>query len=160
MRFYSHPFMLANHWNPRWVARLFSVALIMIGIMGCKDKAPASDEQSNSLPKDFITFYHRFLSDSIYQIEHISFPLEGIPDNVANYPAFDDTFRWQAATWAMHRPFDLKANGFTSTFKQIGPIIIEEIQHESGQFGMLRRFSNNGEEWTLIYYAGLNPLKS
>lgn len=160
MRFYSISLMLDNGWNPSRTVRLFSLVFMIIGMVGCKDKAPIDDDSSNSLPKDFITFYDRFLADSIYQIEHISFPLEGIPDNVANYPGFDDTFRWQAATWVMHRPFDLKANGFTSTFKQLGPIIIEEIRHESGQFGMLRRFSNNGEEWTLIYYAGLNPLKS
>ena len=44
------------------------------------------DEATASrLPEDFVAFYERFLQDSLYQMEHINFPLEGIPDNISNY---------------------------------------------------------------------------
>ena len=92
-------------------------------------------------------------------MEHINFPLEGIPDNALSKSDGGENFRWEKDNWTMHRPIVSDSTGFRSSFSQLGPIIIEEILHESGQYGMLRRFSNNGEEWRLIYYAGLNPIK-
>lgn len=125
----------------------------------CKEKQSKDIPAGDQLPKDFISFYERFLNDSLYQMEHINFPLEGIPDNALGKASPNSNFKWQKEKWTMHRPIATDSTGFRSSFSQLGPIIIEEILHESGQYGMLRRFSNNGEEWRLIYYAGLNPLK-
>lgn len=133
--------------------------LLPIALLSCKQKEEAAATIGDTLPEDFITFYERFLKDSLYQMEHISFPLEGIPDNALKDNQSLTDFRWQADNWIMHRPIQKDSTGFSSSFSQLGPIIIEEILHESGQYGMLRRFVNSGEEWRLIYYAGLNPLK-
>lgn len=128
-------------------------------LLSCKQKDNTSEIEGDTLPKDFIAFYERFLQDSLFQMEHINFPLEGIPDNALKDSQLRENFRWQKEHWIMHRPIQKDGTGFSSTFSQLGPIIIEEILHESGQYGMLRRFANSGEEWRLIYYAGLNPLK-
>lgn len=125
----------------------------------CKEKEASNAPVGDQLPEDFQRFYERFLNDSLYQMEHINFPLEGIPDNALSKSDPSTSFRWQQDQWTMHRPIVSDSTGFSSQFSQLGPIIIEEILHESGQYGMLRRFANNGEEWRLIYYAGLNPLK-
>lgn len=130
-----------------------------IALLSCKQKEEAAEATGDTLPQDFVTFYERFLKDSLYQMEHINFPLEGIPDNALKDNQLLTDFRWQADNWIMHRPIEKDGTGFSSSFSQLGPIIIEEILHESGQYGMLRRFANSGEEWRLIYYAGLNPLK-
>lgn len=132
---------------------------LFLTLASCKDKAILDEAAASTLPADFVAFYERFLQDSLYQMEHINFPLEGIPDNVSNYPNYTQGFRWDQSEWVMHRAIQKDSTGFSSSFSQLGPIIIEELLHESGQYGMLRRFSNNGDEWRLIYYAGLNPLK-
>jgi len=138
----------------------YSILLfVFLVVASCKDKAVMDEATANTLPGDFVAFYERFLQDSIYQIEHINFPLEGIPDNVSNHPNYNQDFRWEQSDWVIHRPIQGDSTGFSSRFAQLGPIIIEELLHESGQYGMLRRFSNNDNEWRLIYYAGLNPLK-
>lgn len=140
----------------RTIAILF---LFSITFLSCKQKEASSAAPGDTLPEDFVTFYERFLQDSLYQMEHINFPLEGIPDNALKDNETLTDFRWQAEHWIMHRPIEKDGTGFSSSFSQLGPIIIEEILHESGQYGMLRRFANSGDEWRLIYYAGLNPLK-
>ncbi|MBX2872684.1 MAG: DUF4348 domain-containing protein [Saprospiraceae bacterium] len=140
----------------RTIAVLFCLPLLLLS---CKQKEEAAETLGDTLPKDFITFYERFLEDSLFQMEHINFPLEGIPDNALKDNKLQTNFRWEADNWIMHRPIQKDRTGFSSSFSQLGPIIIEEILHESGQYGMLRRFANSGEEWRLIYYAGLNPLQ-
>ncbi|NET37233.1 MAG: DUF4348 domain-containing protein [Cyanothece sp. SIO1E1] len=140
--------------------RTFSLLLFLPFILlSCKQKEATAEVEGDTLPKDFIAFYERFLQDSLYQMEHINFPLEGIPDNALKGDQLQANFRWQQENWIMHRPIPKDSTGFNSSFSQLGPIIIEEILHESGQYGMLRRFANDGEDWRLIYYAGLNPLK-
>ncbi len=129
--------------------------LLLIGssifLLACNREQP-----DNS---DFDAFYQRFLTDSLYQMAHIQFPLEGIPNN-AQHPAELEQFRWQKEKWRMHRPFDPDSTGFRSEFSTFGDeLIIERIEHESGEYGMERRFTRQGDGWYLIYYAGLNPFE-
>lgn len=138
---------------------LVVIICLPLFLFSCKQKENTAAPNGDTLPKDFITFYERFLSDSLYQMEHINFPLEGIPDNALSKDNQSSDFRWELDSWIMHRPIPSDSTGFSSSFSQLGPIIIEEIKHESGQYGMLRRFANSGDEWRLIFYAGLNPLK-
>ena len=39
-------------------------------------------------------------------------------------------------------------------------MVVEYIVHKNGKFGMERRFAKFGDEWNLIYYAGLNRFSS
>ncbi len=140
-----------------------SYLLIGFGIFGCiligtacKNKA-ASESTVNS--SDFIAFYERFLTDSLFQIEHVQFPLEGIPDNADSADVAGGDFRWERETWQMHRKFDAEKTGFRVNLEPFGSeIVTERILHESGQYAMLRRYAKMDGEWRLIYYAGLNPL--
>ncbi len=140
-----------------------SYLLIGFGILGCiligtscKNKTAS---ESTAAASDFIAFYERFLSDSLFQIEHVQFPLEGIPDNADSADVADGNFRWQRETWKMHRKFDPKQTGFNVKLESFGSdIVTERILHESGQYAMLRRYAKMDGDWRLIYYAGLNPL--
>ena len=108
---------------------------------------------------DFQAFYHDFHRDSLFQLAHISFPLQGIPDNVANKPEYNEGFRWSAETWPINKPIDLASTKFSRELIPMGDrMIIERLSHESGRYGMERRFAKTGEEWMLIYYQGINPL--
>lgn len=114
---------------------------------------------SESNPQDFQAFYNRFLADSLYQMAHIQFPLEGIPNNASRIEQ-TGPFRWEKANWRMHRSFNPDSTGFQSTFTTFGDdIVIEQIIHESGDYGMERRFTLREDGWYLIYYAGLNSVQ-
>lgn len=119
----------------------------------------APDEQVAFPDEDFTEFYNRFLSDADFQLARITFPLEGIPSG-AEESDFDN-FRWQREDWQIHQPFDPAATGFETDFVDIGrDVVVERIVHQSGEYGMMRRFARLGGQWYLIYYAGLNSLES
>jgi hypothetical protein len=114
--------------------------------------SPAND-------RDFMAFYERFHQDSLFQLSHISFPLEGIPrvDSLGNYPA---DFRWQQENWKMHYPFNNADGEFVQEFVPLSEsIIVENIRDAQGFFSMQRRFAKLGGEWKLIYYAAMNPTR-
>ena len=109
---------------------------------------------------DFEEFYFKFHEDSLYQMNHIIFPLQGIPDNVINKPDYNDQFQWDADNWTLNRPIDLEKTGFTRSFTTMGDrMVTEELRHKSAQYGMVRRFAKIDGEWTLIYYQGINPIQ-
>lgn len=136
----------------RFTPSLFALSLLglLLVLATCRRQA-----EERTPADDFSAFYERFLRDSLYQMEHITFPLEGLPSNAAGA---DADFRWQRENWRVHHPID-EQSGFRSEFTRLGDIVIENIVHESGEYGMMRRFAKLDDgEWHLIYYVGLNPL--
>ena len=106
---------------------------------------------------DFDVFYGKFHQDSLFQIAHITFPLEGLPANADSIALSTNDFRWQLEDLQMHKPFDSKNGEFEIEFSSLGEdLIIEKVMHKSGTYGMLRRFARISGEWHLIYYAGFN----
>lgn len=129
--------------------------LSVMMIVACKQ--PLSDQP---LPKGFESFYLQFNKDSVYQMAHISFPLDGIPDNLGAHPDYDpDTFKWQKDNWVMHHSYDRTDTVFTRQFNVVTPDLIEEVfQTRDKSFAMIRRYARTGDAWRLIYYAGLNKV--
>jgi len=117
----------------------------------------ATTEEGNHLPPDSITFYDQFHEDSPYHLQHLSFPLSAIPPNIDS--TFSGNYFWQENDWQLHRPFDAMDGEFVQHFQSLGgELIIEEIQHQSGQYGMQRRFARLSNGWNLIFYAAMNQL--
>ena len=107
----------------------------------------------------FEAFYEEFHKDSTYQMLHITFPLEGLPSDADAETIAAGDFRWDAENWELHRPFNFATNDFERDLVAFGnDIVIEKIIHRSGQFGTIRRFAKMGDEWYLIYYAGMNRI--
>ena len=120
--------------------------------------AEPTPEISNNLPADFEQFYEAFHGDSVFQLAHIMFPLEGLPPNVDS-TTMAGNFRWQKENWVLHRPFNAMDGAFIRDYRVLGDeLVIEDIQHESGRYGMERRFAKYDDGWYLIYYAGMNEL--
>lgn len=121
---------------------------------GCRQRS-ANPGASDS----FAEFYAQFHADSVYQMEHIPFPIGGMPSFTNSDLAQTPDFQWTLENWRLHRPLESKE--FTQEFTQLGDGLIEEqILHQSGRFGMLRRFARMGDgEWYLIYFADLNPVR-
>lgn len=137
----------------------------LVAFFACKNTAdkPANTEntatETPELPAGFADFYQQFHSDSLYQVAHIVWPLEGLPNNADSATVAAKTFHWTPEEWKMQHQFDFQVSEYK---REIVPltetIVMERILHQSGQFGMIRRFAIVGGEWHLIYYAGVNRL--
>jgi hypothetical protein len=99
--------------------------------------------------KEFEEFYNRFILDSVFQIEHVRFPLDGSLNEC------DTTILWTKANWeAIH--FDLRNDFYnpidSNIVKQDNSIFQYECIRE--EIGLLceMRFEKIGKEWYLIYY--------
>ncbi len=136
----------------------------LLFLFACKNPnaapaATATETPDEELPAGFADFYQKFHSDSLFQVEHIVFPLEGLPNNADSATVASKTFRWTPETWLMQKQFDFQMSEYKREIVALpGDIVIERILHKSGQFGMVRRFALIGGEWHLIYYAGVNRL--
>jgi len=134
---------------------LIGLTLLLLPAMSCKRASSTAGSGG-----DFESFYERFHQDSLYQMEHIAFPITGIPSFSDEESAADPNFQWTRENWKIHKPFNFKESEFKQSFRVIGNDIVEEtILHQNGQFGMIRRFAQVGGEWNLIYFADMNPVK-
>ena len=139
---------------------LLFTAMLAVLFFACGQEVETPSSMNNSeVSNDFAAFLEEFLQDSLFQMEHTLFPLEGIPDN-AEASEMDGRFRWQKKDWRMHRPWSAQSSSFDSEFKRLSSdLVVEKIVHHGSGYAMLRRFARLDGEWMLIYYAGLNPTK-
>ncbi len=117
-----------------------------------KEKVEAFNT-AKDLPKDFVEFYDKFHEDSVFQIEHITFPLEG----ATRMPNSDiDSmipYKWRKENWKIHKKFENFDDIFTRSFYLLGDdAVIENIIGVDSLFQMQRRFSKLHSGWHLIYY--------
>ncbi len=145
-------------------ALLFLTTLVFLLFVSCKNQTASSDAENallqDSLMESFTAFYQRFHRDSLYQIEHIIFPLEGLPDQADSLTIARGNFHWKKEEWNMQRPFDFEISEYDRKISQVAPGIIEEvIYHKKLPYLITRRFSYLGDDWYLIYYAGMNRVR-
>jgi len=138
---------------------LFSVLVISLMTMSCKTR-PQEQQASDEPFLEFLQFHKQFLEDSIFQIEHILFPLEGLPSNADSATLATNNFRWQKEDWQVHRPFNFENSDYEQQFIPFDDgLILENIVHKSGGYVSERRFAKIEGVWYLIYYGGLNQVK-
>ena len=138
--------------------RILILSAIFIGILGCNQKEETSTIQANAVPQDFMDFYRKFHSDSLFQISHINFPLEGLPSYADPEDLKDGKFYWKLDEWQFQRSIDFEFSDFERVLMPINDFLIEEtILHKKDKLALQRKYVKFGEEWTLIYYSGLNP---
>ena len=133
----------------QWRSNILLVLLSLL-LFACKEKV--EEIPKTEIPEDFVEFYNKFHTDTLFQVEHIHFPLEGMPALAPGSDLEGFSFWWERVGWKMHKPFDDNGGTFTRTFSNFAGIITEQISDNSGQFTMMRRFSKMDGEWTLIYY--------
>lgn len=130
------------------------VLLVAVLLSACQASPSKQEDYS-----DFADFYRRFHTDSLFQMAHILFPLDGLPKEADSSMLASGQFKWHKEEWVMHRGFDLDGNGFLQEFSPIGDdFIVERIIHKEYGLAITRHFSKMGGEWNLIYYAGLNRI--
>ncbi len=137
------------------MSRFLLIFWCFITIYACKNASEAT--HTSEAFHDFMVFYDQFHSDSLFQLEHITFPLQGLPSDLSSTKA--SNFRWEQESWEMHQPIDLSGE-FERQFQAMDDeFIIEYIVHKTESYGMERRFAKLSDEWFLIYYAALNRIR-
>lgn len=143
---------------------LFLYGLLLFVFVSCKTDVKVNDNESKQkafMPdKSFAPFYERFHNDSVYQLAHINFPLQGMPQRIDSVGLATQEFYWEKGAWTFQQDFDEKETGFSKTVNAVSPTMVEEtIVDRSGQFGIVRRFVKIDGEWYLIYFSGLAQIK-
>ncbi len=124
-----------------------------------REKIPDTTTQTMaSLPADFRTFYENFHVDSLYQLRHIAFPLQGLPSDADSLTIALDTFHYYPKDWLIQHSVDFSTGEFTQSINTISDkMVIEYILKSDGKFGIQRRFAKLSDgEWNLIYYVAPN----
>lgn len=124
-------------------------------IVSCKSESPevATGQVSlfkDEIPQDFLSFYDRFHSDSLYQLEHVIFPLK----------QKKDSSMWNMDEWLMHKPFNAQGGEFTRSYTHLNGIVVESINDKNGLFSVERRFSKSSDDYNLIYYEVRNAYEN
>jgi len=137
-------------WN-----RVF-IILIVAFLFSCKSNTDQNVQTSENqvmdqdvveveLDSTFVKFYNRFHIDSVYQLDHVVFPMKNTHDS-------DVGPLWTAENWVMHKPFSDMGGMFTLDYQVLGNVVVEKINDYNGFFQMERRFGNLSSGWQLIYY--------
>lgn len=109
----------------------------------------------DSLSTEFRHFYTLFHQDSLFQIEHIVFPLDGKPSRADLDMDLVD-FKWTRSGWKLHQPFDEMDDTFMRSFLQIDEhLLIERIYSPDYGYYLERRWAYMRDDWHLIYYADI-----
>jgi len=120
--------------------------IVCLSFSSCKKSSPTQTTKVNNevqIPDGFLEFYDEFHQDSIFQKEHIVFPIRGASDSVSI----------SKSDWIVHKAFDSMEGTFRRDINVFSDaVVIEVIQDNSGSFRMERRFGNTSDGWKLIYY--------
>lgn len=127
--------------------KISPLVFIVICLAGCKPDEKETIQESPvkreiEIPSEFLAFSDKFHSDSIFQIEHIVFPVKSIKDDKI----------YSKENWIMHKPFNSQDGNFARSYNNLGGIIIEFVKERTGFVTIERRFSKMDGEYHLIYY--------
>jgi hypothetical protein len=116
---------------------------------------------SLSLPEDFLVFYKQFHKDSAYQMDHILFPLAGLPTD-ADTLSKPQHYRHKREDWILHKPFNDPFGDYVREYATPSEdVVIERFVLPTVGYYIERRFAKmDDEEWYLIYYSNVNRLPS
>jgi hypothetical protein len=136
--------------------KYYIACFCLIGLtFSCQTEPEKSDEGL----QDFPAFYERFHEDSTFQLERITFPLQGLPERADSITLARNNFRWSKESWIIQQPFDLSNSEFEQEFLPISDdLIIEKLSHKKWGLAITRRFARLDDGWHLIYYSGLNKV--
>lgn len=146
---------------------LFLLLLVGVTIVACRPKSGSVSGSEaisltlpSELPADFAVFYQKFHQDSLYQVAHIVWPLQGQTGvQVDSTHSEKRPTQWQKETWRMHRAVDFSDGDFIQEWTPMSEtLLIERIRTKGANYALERRFAKSGAEWELIYYADMQEL--
>ena len=135
-----------------------------IAFVSCKQNTPAAPQAESvttsdtQLPADFNAFYTKFHTDSLYQMAHIPWPLQGDTSEQVDSTHYQKkNIYWEKEKWIMHHPVDYGSGDYKRQVQLLGDdIVIEYITITAGGYGIERRFAKQPDgEWNLIFYSDM-----
>ena len=156
--------MLLKYKIMKYILVIF-IGVLFLSCKGRQDQSSGSESgnedtyQEATLSAEFRSFYDKFLSDSVFQMQSIDFPLNGLP-NLSEVEDYEN-IKWQEENWIIHKPLNDPNNEFLVETETLGAsLVIETISHKSGSFQMVRRFAKTTDGWKLIYFQDLNIMST
>jgi hypothetical protein len=135
------------------------VYLLLCLLWACGQSSQPA-ETTVQVPQDFLDFYEKFHRDSMFQMEHISWPLQGNrgEETEGGVPAAGGV--WQPASWRMQR-LDFNPDDYLRERQMLGDMmVIERIRVKAANYGIERRFAKQPDgEWVLIYYSDMQEVR-
>lgn len=106
-----------------------------------------SIEDSNDIQTDFEIFYNQFIEDSLFQMNHIEWPLEG------NYIDYETEKNWSIENWNLIT-WDYKNEEITE-FDSISFIETDSLTYLSYHcldcgYSFALKFKKNNDDWKLV----------
>ncbi len=143
--------------------------VVLFNLPACRGKQQTSSNtpeqtdqttqsQSDQLPADFNEFYKKFHADSLFQMAHISWPLQGLTAvQLDSNRQEKQAIYWEKDKWRLHRPVNFNSGEFKRKLQVLGDeLVVEQISYVAANFGLERRFVRNSQgEWELIYYSDM-----
>ncbi len=131
---------------------IFLCMAFLMATQSCKQKSEDvlnAGIQEESIPESFFNFYNRFHTDSVFQMEHIAFPI----------PEQEDGKKYTEESWIINKAFSVDEVNYQRKLQSTNGIIYEIIYHTQGIFTLERRFTKlSDESWNLIFYKVSNEL--
>jgi len=132
------------------MTRFITFSLVLLFICSCNEKSPTTDSNEVvEIPESFVDFYERFHADSLFQMNHIVFPLAQKSDST----------KWLEDNWSLHKAFNSQDGNYSRSFDNFNGIIIETIREKNNAFIITRRFAPSADSYNLIYYQIENKLE-
>jgi hypothetical protein len=123
----------------------------------CKNKPQALQQAKAEadLPKDFLEFYQKFHTDSVYQMAHIEWPLKGEKGVSQDTMAKRQLTEWTPENWRMMHLPDTTMSTLKRGFETVGDVmVIERMSYPMVGFGYERQFYKEEDgSWRLIFYS-------
>jgi len=148
--------------------RFFPVFLLLtVLFFACQNQPKTASEAEQTsqtivqVPQDFLDFYEKFHSDSLYQIEHIVWPLQGDRSEQLDSTHFEKRNTvWQQANWQMQHT-DYNPNDYVLERQMLGEVmVIERIRTKAANYGIERRFAKQPDGgWAMIYYSDMQEMR-
>jgi hypothetical protein len=138
----------------------------MLAIFACKPKQTTPDSAATTVAREpsaeFMEFYKKFHQDSVFQMEHIVWPLEGnTVKETDSLKMVRIPIKFEATEWKMHKPLELAGSDYVrewSFFSDSDDMFEETIKYSAANFGMRRRWAKIAGEWHLIFYSDMQEI--
>ena len=155
MKEYYFNFMYLHHYIKTIIEHsmrvLLLVAITTLSVMSCQNETPSVKGNV----EDFEQFHDKFLTDSLFQMSRIAFPLQGakstfLPDSLK-------TNFWVEEEWNMHRKVE-GLKDYEHKIIQQEDIVVEVFYDEIGG-GIQKNYMAIDGKWQLVYYSDYNKFE-
>jgi hypothetical protein len=144
-------------WSGALTVVFFALLVLSTGCKSPKNVvANSTPQEKNANHKqdieNFDEFYHKFHTDSVFQMSRIRFPLEGkMIDG-------QDEIAWTKENWIVMRTkiYDIDHNQYKTSFKKTETTFFQKFWLENSGLSADYRFELIGKKWYLVYALDQN----